>query len=299
MSSNDIPQPGRLSPYGRLPVPQLTPELLRLVGTGTVYSLSVNYYEGMPKPVPMVPYTISARNRHGDLKGIEPATFAAESITMAAHTGTHIDALCHIGERQDRQGRPSNEGEPRLYASQGETVPAAESASHQGLLQMNIAQMPPILARAVLLDVAGLKGMDVLPDAYMITVEDLEATIAKQGTMLQPGTAVLLRTGFYHHLASGNPTYVDQIAGPGLAAAQFLVDQGMILIGADNMSVEAMPPMDHAVHRYLLVHNGITHLENLYLEELAEKQIYEFLLIVTPLRLIGATGSWVHPIAIA
>ena len=48
-----------------------------------------------------------------------------------------------------------------------------------------------------------------------------------------------------------------------------------------------------------MVHNGITHLENLYLEELAANQVYEFLLIVTPLRLLGSTGSWVHPIAIA
>jgi len=47
------------------------------------------------------------------------------------------------------------------------------------------------------------------------------------------------------------------------------------------------------------VRNGVTHLENLYLEELAANRIYEFLLIVTPLHLQGATGSWVHPIAIA
>ena len=55
----------------------------------------------------------------------------------------------------------------------------------------------------------------------------------------------------------------------------------------------------HAVHRFLIVHHGITHLENLYLEELAAQQVYEFLLIAAPLRLQGATGSWVHPIAIA
>ena len=89
------------------------------------------------------------------------------------------------------------------------------------------------------------------------------------------------------------------IAGIGLDAAQWLHQQGMILAGADTMSVEAVPPLDHAVHRYLLVHHGVTHLENLYLEDLAAHHVYEFLLIVTPLRLQGSTGSWVHPIAIA
>jgi kynurenine formamidase len=65
------------------------------------------------------------------------------------------------------------------------------------------------------------------------------------------------------------------------------------------MTVEAIPPLDHPVHRFLLVHHGITHVENLYLEELAVQRVYEFLVIITPLRLQGATGSWVHPIAIA
>ncbi len=73
----------------------------------------------------------------------------------------------------------------------------------------------------------------------------------------------------------------------------------MNLAGADNMTVEAFPPYDHSVHRFLLVHNGVTHLENLYLEDLAEQGVDEFVLIVTPLRLEGSTGSWVHPIAIA
>ena len=159
--------------------------------------------------------------------------------------------------------------------------------------------MPPIITRGVLLDVARSVGVDVLPPAYMITRQDLEDTLTAQRTQVHPGTAVLLRTGFYQHLIAGNPVYRDAIAGIGLEAAQFLLAQGMILAGADNMSVEAVPPLDHAVHRLLLVHNGVTHLENLYLEQLAAEQVYEFLLIVTPLRLQGATGSWVHPLAIA
>jgi kynurenine formamidase len=159
--------------------------------------------------------------------------------------------------------------------------------------------MPPIVLRGVVLDVAGYKEIPVLPDAYVITPEDIQGTLTRQAVQVRPGTAVLIRTGFYRHLRDGNPAYKDNIAGLGLEAAQLLFGQGMILAGADNMTVEAFPPKDHAVHRFLLVHNGVAHLENLYLEDLAAQQVYEFLLIVTPLRLLGATGSWVHPIAIA
>jgi kynurenine formamidase len=292
-------QAGRLSAYGALPVPRVTPEMLALVRSGTVYSLAVVYDEGIPVPGPMVPYTLTPRLRHGDLTDIAPASAAAEAITMAAHTGTHIDALCHIGEHQDEQGNPDPRGPVRLFDGVGKTVAADACVNFQGQTHLSIAEMPPIVTRGVLLDVAGCKGVDVLPDAYAITAEDIENTLMRQGTQMQPATAVLIRTGFYRHLRDGNPAYREAIAGLGLEAAKLLHRQGMILAGADNMTVEAFPPFDHSVHRYLLVHNGVTHLENLYLEELTANRVYEFLLIVTPLRLVGATGSWVHPIAMA
>jgi kynurenine formamidase len=294
-----IARPGEMAPYGALPIPKITAELLSLIRTGSVYSLAVVHYEGIPVPGPMVPYTLTPRLRHGDLKDISPASAAAEAITMAAHTGTHIDALCHIGEHQDEAGNPDPNGSVRLYNGTEKSVAASENVTFQGQTHLSIAEMPPIVTRAVLLDVARFRNVSVLPDGYVITAEDMAGTLAAQGTQIHPGTAVLIRTGFYQHLRDGNPAYSDAIAGLGLESAQFLFDRGMILAGADNMTVEAFPPFDHAVHRFLLVHNGVTHLENLFLEELAAQQIYESLLIVTPLRLQGATGSWVHPIAIA
>ena len=292
-------QPGHMAPYGALPAPRMTPELLALVKTGMVYSLAVTIYEGIVVPGPMTPFTLTPRMRHGDLRDLRPASAAAEVMSIPTHTGTHIDALCHIGEHRDADGNPDPDGRVYLYAGENRSVPADENVTYQGQSHLSIAEMPPILTRAVLLDVAAHKGMRVLPDSYNITAHDIEATLAAQGTEVRPGTAVLIRTGFHQHFRDRNPAYANAIAGLGLEGAQFLLDKGMILAGADNMTVEAMPPQDHPVHRLLLVRNGVTHLENLYLEELAANRVYEFLLIVTPLRLQGATGSWVHPIAIA
>jgi len=292
-------QPGKFEPYGTLPVPRLTPDLLTLVKTGTIHSLAVIYREGIPVPGPMVPYTLSTRFRHGDIHEIAPASAAAEAITMSCHTGTHIDALCHIGEAQDRAGNPDATGEVRLYAGKEKSVSAAANVNLYGQEHLSIAEMPPIVQRGVLLDVASHRGLPVLPDAYEITPEDIQGTLEKQGTEIRPQTAVLIRTGFYQHLAAGNLVYRDAIAGLGLAAAKRLHELGMNLVGADNMTVEAFPPMQHPVHRYHLVHNGITHVENLFLEDLSAQKVYQFLLIITPLRLAGATGSWVHPIAVS
>jgi kynurenine formamidase len=287
-----------LAPYGKLPIPRLTPDLLQLVKTGEVFSLAVDYQQGMLAPGVMATYSIAPHKRHTDPSGIAPATAAAEVITMSIHVGTHIDALCHIAEKQDKNSEVDPDGEPRLYAGDGKTVPAKDHATFDGQKHNSIEKMPPIVLRSVLLDVAGYKGVDVLPDAYAITSEDIQATAEKQGTTIGENTAVLVRTGYYQHLKNNNPVYRDAQAGLSLEAAKYLVEQGMILVGADNMGVEAMPPMDHSVHRFLLVHNGITHLENLNLDDLAEQGHYEFLLIVTPLKLTGATGSWVSPIAI-
>ncbi|MCL4395532.1 MAG: cyclase family protein [Chloroflexi bacterium] len=292
-------EPGRFNAYGVYAPPVLTPELLSLVKTGTVYSLSLIYREGIPVPGPMVPYTLTPRIRHGDLDDLRPASAAAEVITMAVHTATHIDALCHIGERQDDAGEPSLDGPVRLYDSAGRTVDAADHVTYQGQKHFSIAEMPPILTRGIVLDVAGFKGVPVLPPAYPITVRDIQGTLEKQGCQMLPGTAVLVRTGYYKHLQERNTAYENAIAGIDLDAAHWLVEQGMTLAGADTMTVEALPPMDHRVHRYLIVHNGMTLLENLFLEKLVVQSVSEFLLIVTPLRLVGATGSWVHPIAIA
>jgi kynurenine formamidase len=252
----------------------------------------------------MISYSISPRLRHGDLKEISPASAAGEVITMSAHVGTHIDALCHIGEYQDDRGKVSDNGSVRLHNGVERTIPAEQTGSYQGQVHLDIAQMPPIVTRGILLDVAAFKDTAVLPDAYAITADDIRGTLAAQHSQVRPGTAVLVRTGFYQHLRDGNLAYRDAIAGLNLEATHLLHEQGMILVGADNMTVEAFPPHDHAVHRFLLVHQGVTHqgvthLENLYLEDLATQRVHEFLLIVTPLRLTGATGSWVHPIAIA
>lgn len=287
-----------LNAYGALPVPKLTPDLLALVKTGDVHRLSVSYQTGMMVPGPMLSYTISPHLRHGDIDTISPASAAAEVISMSIHVGTHIDALCHIGERQNAAGEPDATGEVQLFDGIGQFARAAEHADYLGQRHLEIGQMPPILMRGVVVDVAGHLGVAVLPDSYVVTAADVQGAAAAQNIEIKPNTAVLIRTGFHKHLREGNAAYRDAIAGLGLEAAQWLYAQGMRLAGADNMTVEAMPPNTHDVHRFLLVRHGVTHVENLFLDDLVASGAKEFLLIITPLQLTGATGSWVSPIAI-
>src|SRR5258708_13086247 len=97
-NSSTEAQAGKLAPYGALPVPRLTPELVTLIKTGTVHSLAVIYREGILVPGPMAPYTLNTRFRDGDSKEMAPASAAAEATPMSLHPGHHTDPLYPIAD---------------------------------------------------------------------------------------------------------------------------------------------------------------------------------------------------------
>ena len=79
----------------------------------------------------------------------------------------------------------------------------------------------------------------------------------------------------------------------------------MIATGTDTETYEVMPTPDRGtppnpqpVHTKLLIENGIYLLESIYLEEIAREKVYEFAFIMLPLKIEGATGSMVDPLAV-
>src|SRR3546814_21047535 len=98
-----------------------------------------------------------------------------------------------------------------------------------------------LMGRGVLIDVAGLKGVEMLPDNYEITVEDLEAALKKQGTTIEPGDAVVIHTGWGKLWAKDSPRYVKSCPGIGVGAALWLAEKDPMLLGADNWPVEVAP----------------------------------------------------------
>jgi kynurenine formamidase len=171
-----------------------------------------------------------------------------------------------------------------------------------GFTKLGIQQAGMFFTRGILIDVAGFKGVDTLPDTYEITVEDLEGALKKQGTTIQTGDAIVINTGWGRLYAKENARYVKTCPGIGVKAAQWLISKDPILLGADNWPVEVAPGSDPQlslpVHQLALVVNGVHLLENLKLDELATKQVYEFAFAMQPLKIQGGTGSTVSPVAI-
>ena len=178
----------------------------------------------------------------------------------------------------------------------------SETATRNGFTKLGIEKVGMFFARGVLIDVAALKGVETLPDTYEITVSDLEQALARQNMRLQPGDAVIINTGWNKLWGKENARYVKSCPGIGVAAAEWLAKQDPLLVGADNWPVEVAPNPDPQislpVHQIFLVVNGIHILENLKLDELAAKRVYEFAFVMQPLKMQGFSGSTVAPVAI-
>jgi kynurenine formamidase len=175
-------------------------------------------------------------------------------------------------------------------------------STRTGFTKLGMEKVGMLMTRGVLIDVAALKGVDMLPDAYEITVKDLQDALARQLLTLLPGDAVIINTGWGRLYGKDNVRYMKTCPGIGVAAAEWLAKQDPMLLGSDNFPVEVSPNPDPKlslpVHQVALVVNGIHLLENLKLDELVVKQVDEFAFIMQPMKAQGFTGSTVAPVAI-
>ncbi|MEO5583532.1 MAG: cyclase family protein [Saprospiraceae bacterium] len=174
--------------------------------------------------------------------------------------------------------------------------------TRNGFSKLGIEKVGSLITRGVLIDIAGLKGVEMLADNYEITDKDIQQALAKQKLTLLPGDAVIIHTGYGKLWNKENARYAMGHPGIGVTAALWIAKQDPMLVGSDNGAVEVNPNPDSKlslpVHQIMLVVNGIHLLENMKLDELIAKGIQEFELIVQPLKIQGGTGSTVAPVAV-
>ncbi|MFC6356595.1 cyclase family protein [Luethyella okanaganae] len=271
-------------------------ELLRRV-VGVPYDLSVDYFIGMPSwqafgdPAFQIWMTHTPKgNVVDDVIGVGEAQnslvgYSSDSISMYTHTGTHVDALNHFGYNHRIW---NNFSQDEHLGSRYWTKGGAD-------------KHPPIISRGVLIDVAAFEGVDVLPPSHIITASLLERTLAHQGVDLRPGDIPMIRTGRMR-LWPDSESYIVDEPGIDRDGAVFLAKKGAAMIGADNAAIEVRPSSNpdnfHDVHSYLLAEAGIPLLEIADLEALSADQVFEFAFIGAALKIRGATGSPIRPLAL-
>ncbi len=271
--------------YGAVPAPVCSPDLLGLIKHGRVYDLSNPTWPDTPYAATTSPFSVRMNQRHSDDLGMGSFGEATEILTMSSHTATHLDALCHISERTD--------GHPLLYGD----LRAAEAVSAFGFKELGIERCPPVIIRGLALDIPGSKGMEVLPDSYGVTGSDILSCCQKEGFEIKPGDGVLIRTGFSRYRHTEQARFTNLGAGPTPDTCRWLAEKRIALVGSDTMAFERMPS-PHLGHIELIRKRGIPILKQVNLDGVCTDHIYQFLLIILPLRLVGATASPVTPVAI-
>lgn len=264
-----------------------------------VFDLAVDYFLGMPSWAAAgdpryqmwmthTPHgSVNDRSSGSTSKVHEKYSYCGDSISMYTHTGTHIDMLNHLGH----YGRFWN----------GRT--AEDDLGSRQWLQGGAAECPPIVARAVMLDVARLHGVTCLPDGYCIQPDDLAEAARAQGTGLRPGDIALIRTGRMS-VWPDLDGYLRSTPGIGIETARYLCeDAGVMCLGTDAISIDVDPHVEAdtfvPVHCYLFASAGTPVIEVLNLEELSAAGVFEIAFIGMPIKLRGATGSPIRPIGLA
>lgn len=256
-----------------------------LVRAGRIFDLGLEINERMPQGARGVfaPFSRAfSATPEGTGGETSPFTFSAEVVTGTLHTSTHIDALVHV----------------QAYGRIFDGSLASASRTDAGWHKHGAETIAPIVGRCVVLDVAGPSGR--LEDGYEITISDLQRTLAAADTEVRRGNIVLVRTGKIQEFWSDPAAFERSQPGVGTAAAVWLYEQGMSVLGTDTTSTEPIPFLDEEMttHRAMLVERGVHLLENLWLEDVASAGVTEALFVCLPLKFTGATGSWVRPIAI-
>jgi kynurenine formamidase len=259
--------------------------LSEILAGAKVYDLGQAYFPGMPHHPSHPPFLFGLVKQHGDFVGPAGNSSASDAIALGSHVGTHIDALCHF----------SCGG--KLHAG----VEVAPVQSYQGGIGRHaIDTVAPILRRGVLLDIAALEGVSALPQDFEVTPSHLERAARQQQVEIGRGDVALLRTGWAQYFSDARK-FLAEVHGPGPArpGAEWLSARGVFAAGSDTIAFEKVPDAGMPVHVHLLVERGIHIIECLDLEELAAARVYEFLFVALPLKIRGATGSPVRPVALA
>ena len=265
--------------------PETVLRAARLIQAGEVFELGRVLSETMPLPAGRRFEVLTKRTRN-DAGANRRGSNEELVVGEIGQVGTQFDTFSH----------------QTIGTSMYNCVTVEEAATRTGFSKLGVEQVGALVTRGILLDIAALKGVPMLAETYEITPQDLEAALAKQKLTLSRGDAILIHTGWGTLWGKDNARYQRSSPGVGTAAAEWLAKQDPMLVGADNTAVEISPNPDPQLagpgHQILIVINGIHLLENLRLDELATRRVYEFALIVEPLKIQGGTGSTVAPIAI-
>jgi kynurenine formamidase len=277
-----------------LMTPKSVMQAAKLIKTGKTYNLGIIVDKNTPAFPPRSLSIAILQPNQIRTTGLGPTkTTYNDDIFMGwLGIGPQIDGLGHIGV-------------DHVYYN---GFKDKDFAKADGLKKLGIEKYPPIVARGVVLDMAGYFGVKIVKEGTPYTKEDIIGAAKKQGVEIRKGDVVLFHSGWLNLLDGKNGTKKDPKRwgsvepGLGKTGAAYLISKEVVAVGGDTWGLETVPFEKGVgvfeIHQMLIPKNGIVILESIDTRELVKDQGWEFLFVLGPARVRGAVQMIINPIAI-
>ena len=275
---------------GNLVTPERTKEALKLVKQGKSHGLGIVIGPETPAFAP----------RSLNLQVVQPGQQAGQYARMG-YDGSYNDDIVQmwfgIGSQIDGLGHL---GEHNTYYN---CNTAAEISQITGLTKLGVEHIPPLVARAVLVDMTKARGKDHLDAGETINAEELQQAMQDQGIEVGEGDIVLIHTGWTDAMLKDDPqAWVSGEPGILPDAAEWLAEQNVMAVGADIWGLDVVPAPEGGKtfysHVVLLKQNGIYILETMNTGPLAEEGVKEFMFVLGQPKVRGAVQMIINPVAL-
>src|SRR6476469_5591931 len=215
------------------------------IQTGVVIPMAYNLVDGVPLFGTRFTKTIltTASLVPGGEYGKNRLTYMEDTYLSQSHVGTHIDGMGHIGimdcyYNQTPMGKFVTQNylkklgleNLKTFATRGVVIDMVKVFQEAGKLKTNAACRTPCL-----------------DGGTVITEADIQAGLKMYNVTLREGDALFVHTGWgdlFNQFPAQNANYNNSEAAIGKAAAQWLADPKVVLVGADTWAVAVIPSED-------------------------------------------------------
>ena len=201
--------------------------------------------------------------------------------------GSQIDGLGHLGEND------------MLYNCNK----AGDVAKVTGLTKMGVHNIPPMVSRGVVINMAKHFGVETMAAGQAIFAKDLKEAIADQNVILKEGDVVLIHTGWTDGKFESDPkAWGSGEPGTSNDAMEYLMQFNPMAVGADTWGIDAVPPAkgDKVFYGHVtaLQNNGVYLLEVMDTGGLVKEGVNEFMFVLGQARVEGTVQMIINPVAI-
>ncbi len=260
----------------------------QLIKTGKTYSLGIVIDHTTPAFPPRgLSLTVVQPNQQEGARPFYNMTYNDDIFSGWLGIGSQLDGLGHLGE-------------DGMYYNCNE---AKDFSAIAGLTKLGIEQVPPIVARGIVLDMAGHLGVEHMEAGQTFSVEDVKAVEKKQGTPIREGDVVLFHTGWTDAKLKQDPiAWASGEPGQSEEVADYMASKKVVAVGADTWGLDVVPSQveerpfyGHVVY---LKENGIYILETMNTGPLVRDGAFEFMFVLGQAKVRGAVQMMINPIAI-